>query len=140
MQHIVCECINILFLNGMIERYDKGDHTLVIDRTGPRPIVYREYKKRPAKKPGMVRKVRNFTRAAVNHARAGRPKATAEQVAERFAICEQCEYLNREKMQCGKCGCGVKKIVGRFSKLSWADSKCPDGRWHAVNSDVVKSS
>ena len=81
---------------------------------------------------GPIRKTANFTKAAAKHIAAGRPKATEAQVAERFAICDVCEHLVRDKMECGKCGCGITSVVGPVSKLSWADSKCPAGKWHAV--------
>jgi hypothetical protein len=80
----------------------------------------------------VIRKAINFTKAAVKHVRKGRPKATEAQVAERFAICEKCDYLNPDEMTCKKCGCGIKSVVGPFSKLAWADSHCPDGRWIAI--------
>ena len=108
----------------MIERYEKSNHTLVIDRTGPKPVVYRIPKGVPFRK-----KVTNFTRAAVKHVQAGRPKTSEELIAKRFSICESCQFLNTDKMECLACGCGIKSVRGPFSKLAWADSKCPEKKW-----------
>ena len=118
-----------------IERIVKETHTLVIDRTGPRPIAYRVPHGKPEPAPGVMRKAANFTRAAARHVAAGRPIASQEVIDERFAVCDACDYLDRDKMSCKKCGCGIKNVVGKFSKLTWADSKCPDlpPRWVASN-------
>jgi len=55
------------------------------------------------------------------------PRATEEQVAERFAICQQCEHFDGKA--CRKCGCPVVRERKFVSKLSWANESCPVGKW-----------
>jgi hypothetical protein len=88
--------------------------------------------------PGGMRKVANFVAASTQHLKAGRPQATDEQVAERFAICQGCELFTLKDEGVGtcnhpSCGCSLKRvgIKGR-NKLRWGDSKCPLEKWLAV--------
>lgn len=111
----------------MIERHDRGDHTLVIDRTGRIPRAYRVPKGQ-----SVTTKAKNFAKAATKHVATGRKKATQEQVDERFAVCETCEYLIDDKMECSECGCGIKSVKGPLSKLTWATSSCPKGKWSSL--------
>jgi hypothetical protein len=60
------------------------------------------------------------------------PRATDEQVAERFAICQGCEFLSGGA--CSKCGCTVVRQAKFISKLSWAAESCPVGKWGPVSS------
>lgn len=72
-------------------------------------------------------KAANFVVAAAGHIAAGAPMASDEEVASRYAICSQCEFLVNDS--CAKCGCGISRIRGYVSKLSWADQECPVGKW-----------
>lgn len=87
-----------------------------------------------ADKPGvtLIQKARNFAASAVRHVRQGMPRATEEQVARRFAICEACEHFDGRA--CRKCGCPVVRERQFLSKLSWAGESCPVGKWGPVAS------
>lgn len=122
-----------------VKTFSRPDHTLIVDTTSGKRIVTRIPKGEPLPKPpSIVRKAANFTRAAVGHVKAGRPVATDEQVAERFAICQGCRLFNATSEGQGtcnhpSCGCDLKRVgIGGKNKLRWADQKCPIGRWSSV--------
>jgi hypothetical protein len=85
-------------------------------------------------KPGLTlpEKAVNFAASAARHLAAGMPRATAEQVADRFAICQACEHYDGHA--CRKCGCPVVRERKFLSKLSWAGESCPVGKWGPVSS------
>jgi hypothetical protein len=80
-------------------------------------------------KPGLTlpQKVANFATSAAKHLAAGMPRATEEQVAERFVICQACEHFDGKA--CRKCGCPIVREKQYISKLSWAKESCPVGKW-----------
>jgi len=80
--------------------------------------------------PSFVTKAANFATSAAKHIAAGMPRATDEQVAERFAICQGCEHFDGKA--CRKCGCPVVREKKFLSKLSWAGESCPVGKWGPV--------
>ena len=82
--------------------------------------------------PSFVGKVMNFAGALRDHIQAGMPMATEEQIQARYAICQACEYLKNDA--CTKCGCPISGKKQFISKLSWADSQCPVGKWGTVTS------
>lgn len=75
----------------------------------------------------LLAKARNFAISAARHVAAGAPQATDEEVARRFTICEGCEHFDGKA--CRKCGCPVVREKKFLSKLSWANEKCPVGKW-----------
>ena len=77
-----------------------------------------------------VQKAVNFATSAARHVAAGAPRCTDEQIAERFAICQTCEFLKGGA--CEKCGCAVSRERAYVSKLSWAGESCPVGKWGPV--------
>lgn len=77
--------------------------------------------------PGFLEKVKNFATAAVDHVAAGMPMASDEEIIRRHDICLGCEFL--QDNACTQCGCPVTRVRGYVSKLSWADSECPVGKW-----------
>lgn len=77
--------------------------------------------------PGFIEKVRNFAAAAAGHVAAGLPMASDEEIIRRHDICLGCEFL--QDNACTQCGCPVARVRGYVSKLSWADSECPVGKW-----------
>ena len=81
----------------------------------------------PAKAPSLVQKAANFAASAARHVAAGMPQASEEEVARRFAICEGCEHFDGKA--CRQCGCPVVREKQFISKLSWANEKCPVGKW-----------
>ncbi len=97
--------------------------------------------------PGYFERARNFSTAAAAHRRAGRPKATDEQVAERFAICQTnaCGLYKAIGEGSGTClhktcGCNLRAIGNEAlltpNKLRWADQACPVGKWPAVKNPL----
>lgn len=97
--------------------------------------------RRQLQEPSLVRKAANYTQAAARHVAAGRPLASDEQVAERFAICAACPLFKPTEPGQGvcthpSCGCALKTVglTGR-NKLRWADSSCPlpKPRWAALS-------
>lgn len=95
--------------------------------------------------PSLLRQAANFSGAVARHIAAGRPQATDEQVAARWAVCQanQCglfRLLGEGQGQClhKSCGCSLKMVGSESSvapnKLRWADQKCPVGLWQAIDS------
>lgn len=80
-------------------------------------------------KPGvpLLQKAANFAASAAKHVAAGMPQATEDEVARRFAICQGCDYFDGRA--CKQCGCPVVREKKFLSKLSWANEKCPVGKW-----------
>lgn len=81
----------------------------------------------PPELPPLAERLRNFAASAAKHVAAGMPRATDEQIAARFAICQGCEFLAGGA--CSKCGCPVVREAKFISKLSWANESCPVGKW-----------
>jgi hypothetical protein len=77
--------------------------------------------------PSFLAKVRNFAVAATQHVAAGMPMASDEEIIRRHDICTGCEFFKDNS--CQKCGCPVVRAKQYVSKLSWADSECPVGKW-----------
>lgn len=78
----------------------------------------------------LLQKAKNFAAASAKHLAAGAPMATDDEVARRFAICQGCEHFDGKA--CRQCGCPVVRERKYLSKLSWADSSCPVGKWGPV--------
>lgn len=91
--------------------------------------------------PGLFRRGVNFAKAAVHHVATGRQKASEKVVAERFGICQECPlYIPKDESSgmCShkSCGCNVKAVgLDGLNKLSWADQRCPIGKWAALPSE-----
>ena len=83
--------------------------------------------------PSLLTKAANFAAAAARHVAAGMPQASQEQIDQRFAICRACELFDGKA--CTKCGCPVVREKQFVSKLSWANERCPVGKWGPVNTD-----
>jgi hypothetical protein len=112
---------------------EDGD-TITVDETHPAYPRPRPGQEQPVAKPLSVwQKATNFAKASAQHVASGAPKCSDEQIAERFAICQTCEFL--KDGACEKCGCPVVREKKFISKLSWADQGCPDTppRWGPVD-------
>ena len=100
----------------------------IVAATHPAEAVLPPVEQMPARSaPGFLEKVRNFATAAVGHVAAGMPMASDEEIIRRHDICLGCEHLQNDA--CTQCGCPVARVRGYVSKLSWADSECPVGKW-----------
>ena len=49
--------------------------------------------------------------------------ADEKTVNERRNICSECEYLDKEKNRCKKCGCMLR------AKTAFKGTSCPIGKW-----------
>jgi len=88
--------------------------------------------------PSLVQRARNFAKAAAKHVQSGRRHCTQEQKEARFKQCasDECGLF----MRYGKggicshedCGCFIRSKGKFFDKLSWAESKCPEGYWGPI--------
>jgi len=77
--------------------------------------------------PSFLTKVKNFAVASAKHVAAGMPMASDDEIIRRHDICLGCEFLKDNA--CLKCGCPIARAKQYVSKLSWADSECPVGKW-----------
>jgi hypothetical protein len=108
-----------------------GDQ-ITVDETHP---AYPRTQKPTATKPDITRtdapsflaKLKNFAVASATHVATGMQLATEEEIQRRFSICQGCEFLKENA--CTQCGCPVVREKKFISKLSWADSNCPVGKW-----------
>lgn len=100
---------------------DRGDVLAVDEHHAdfPRP--------KPVDGPSLLRKAKNFASSAAKHIAAGMPRASEEEVARRFSICQACEHYDGKA--CRQCGCPIVREKQFVSKLSWANEKCPVGKW-----------
>ena len=99
--------------------------TITVDET--HPAYPRE---KPGEGPSLIQKAKNFATSTARHVAAGMPQASQEQIDARFAICQGCEFFDGRA--CTKCGCPVVREKAFVSKLSWANEKCPAGKWGPV--------
>lgn len=102
-----------------------------VARPSPEPTIVPSTEP-PRELPPLAERLANFAASAAKHVAAGMPRATDEQIAERFAICQGCEFLSGGA--CSKCGCPVVRESRFISKLSWASESCPVGKWGPVAS------
>lgn len=75
------------------------------------------------KKPSMLEMLKNFANEVAEYAKKGAPNVSPEDYEERLGTCDGCEFLKRDVMRCGSCGCLVEH------KAKWATSSCPEGFW-----------
>jgi len=105
---------------------DRGDAKVVssvdVDAT--------PYTREPKPGPSLLTKAVNFATSAAAHIAAGAPRASDAEVERRFSICQGCEHYDGNA--CTKCGCPVVREQAYISKLSWANEKCPVGKWGPV--------
>lgn len=79
--------------------------------------------------PNMAARTINYIASLTEHIANGRRLIPLEVRNERWAFCEPCEFRNREFNACSICGCPLSEDNKLGDKLSWAVSKCPDGKW-----------
>lgn len=72
-------------------------------------------------------RVKNFIAATTDHLKNGAKLCSDEQIEKRYSICNSCEHFINSS--CGKCGCPIIRNKRFISKLSWASSECPVGKW-----------
>mgnify|MGYP007071579082 CR=1 FL=1 len=81
-----------------------------------------------SKEPSFITKVTNFIPAVIKHVVSGSEKVSTSVQKERMAICKSCPFFNSIKKSpiCNHCGCNLE------DKTTWADAKCPIGKWHDI--------
>ena len=77
--------------------------------------------------PPLVIRGWNFAQAMTRWSLAGMPRRTQEEIDERLAICQSCEFLQNN--HCTKCGCACIEKNRLMNKLALATESCPIGRW-----------
>jgi hypothetical protein len=88
----------------------------------------------PPALPSLAQRVANFSKAVVKHVRDRGRQCTDDEIAARFAICEQCPLLVDNHCTHKNCGCGISPKRSMVSKLTWASESCPVGKWSAIDS------
>jgi uncharacterized paraquat-inducible protein A len=77
--------------------------------------------------PSMHSMLKNIKSSFVNNvksvAQGNSLKVTTEEASARLSICNQCEFFNKEKQRCSKCGC--KMAIKTYLKAE----KCPLNKW-----------
>lgn len=123
-------------LQHLVSRCHERGYTLdevrpcIVSRDGDRITVdvdHPAYPREPKPSLTLIQKAKNFAASVAKHVAAGMPQASDEEVARRFAICQGCEHFDGKA--CKKCGCPVVREKKFISKLSWANEKCPVGKW-----------
>jgi hypothetical protein len=90
--------------------------------------------------PPLLKRLQNFSKAAITHAMNKSPTCSQEQINERFKICEGCELF--QKTSGGgvctheSCGCNLNRARVYLNKLGWADQECPIGKWGKVEPET----
>ena len=88
---------------------------------------YPEERKQSDKLPSKLSMIRSATKQLYSSARSvkqGLPVFVSPNIAqERFEICDDCEFFDKNSTRCEKCGCFMKR------KVNLADAKCPIGKW-----------
>lgn len=81
--------------------------------------------------PSTVRRVVNFTLAAIAHLVRGNPTCDQEQIDQRLKVCRACQWFSAELQMCQhpQCGCSINSERRFLNKLAWADQACPVGKW-----------
>jgi len=77
--------------------------------------------------PSLLEQAQNAAKAAGRFVQAGvsgNKLLVGDQEKERrLTICKGCEFFNKSRVRCAKCGCSLK------IKLKLITEDCPDGRW-----------
>lgn len=80
-----------------------------------------------------INRIKTFLKSLWFHIGYGMPKATKEQIEQRFVTCFGCDMFDRNKSQCLVCGCNISRKKAFLNKLAWADQSCPLGKWEKIN-------
>jgi hypothetical protein len=76
--------------------------------------------------PSSVEMTKSFLKSTSQELKAiidGHPRLSRNESSERYKICGSCEFFEKEKKRCLKCGCYMP------IKTSWRSQKCPIGKW-----------
>ncbi len=73
--------------------------------------------------PSLPKMGSSFVRAAIKQKLAGNPKRSSEEIARIKAICGVCDFFEKDKKRCLKCGCKMER------KIPWETTHCLIGKW-----------
>lgn len=90
--------------------------------------------------PSAASQVASFITEMAKWIAAGKPRCTTEQIAERKAVCDNCEFkvVLQDRQRCAKCGCNLQTTPWLFGtvetpgKLEMRTTECPEGRWKSL--------
>ncbi len=74
-------------------------------------------------KPSIIRKIYNYIIALVKRSASGYENTSQRVYWKRISICNYCEHLDKQHMECTVCGCPV------LTKTKWASESCPINKW-----------
>jgi len=77
-------------------------------------------------------KLKTFLKSLLFHVWAGFPKSTQQEIDSRYLICFACDQFNKNKQECGVCGCAINRKKIFLNKLAWADQSCPLDKWGKI--------
>ena len=75
--------------------------------------------------PSLWQMAKSFSRDLTKYVAEGAPNVSETDYTQRLSDCNSCEYLVRDKMRCGKCGCLIEH------KAKWKTTTCPINKWKA---------
>ena len=75
------------------------------------------------KLPSIWQMTKSFSKDLTKYISEGAPNVSPEDYTARLSECNSCEYIIRDRMRCGKCGCLIEH------KAKWKTTSCPDSRW-----------
>jgi hypothetical protein len=70
------------------------------------------------------------TRTEINQIPNDKKQCSQQQIDDRLAICQGCEFYKDNS--CLKCGCTLNRGKNYMNKLLWADQSCPIGKWGKI--------
>ena len=65
-----------------------------------------------------------------NNPHQDKKQCSQEQIDNRLAICQTCEFYQNNS--CLKCGCTLNRDKNYMNKLLWADQRCPVDKWGPI--------
>lgn len=83
------------------------------------------------REPSLLTKAVNLAKATAQHALAGFPTTTDDQLEERLSICKSCINYTQQGT-CQLCGCYMS------IKAKWLDQDCPINLWPKLSLPVIQ--
>lgn len=110
------------YLEDMLEKASRIDETHIHFEEDAYFHLVEKYSR-----PSVKQQIVNLSASAAKWVEGGMKLAPKEARAERAAICDACEFLDRSGVfhKCSKCGCCM-------IKLCLASESCPVGKWQAT--------
>lgn len=83
--------------------------------------------------PSLIEMAKNFTSTMIDYAKDGFNNVSEGEYNHRLAICESCEFLDKNSFRCSQCGCQMK------IKAHLAVAECPIKKWLKVDKNIPTS-